>query len=394
MGSSRGSGGTRRSGMAFVGLALLVGVALPAPAAAARSYDMDRDGLGNAFEQRATLTNPRLGDTDRDGVSDGAEDPDADGLANLAEQAAGSHPRVADTDGDGLGDATDPDPTHAPAPVIPGAEGCTVFPVTNVWNRRIDTLPVRADSSTLIGSIGRDKQFHMDFGSYEGYGIPYQVVDSETPRRAVTFDYDDESDPGPYPIPDAPLVEDGSDRHILMLDKDACRLYELYGAQEVDGAWEAGSGAQWDLDSNALRPLDWTSADAAGLPILPGLVRYDELVAGRILHALRFTAPVTRRAYIYPARHWASSSTSTSLPPMGLRLRLKSTANLAGLSPQARVIAVALQRYGMILADNGSPWYVSGMSDPRFDDDVFHELGRFTGADLEAVNTSGFVNGP
>ena len=149
-----------------------------------------------------------------------------------------------------------------------------------------------------------------------------------------------------------------------MLDKDACRLYELYGAQEVDGAWEAGSGAQWDLDSNALRPLDWTSADAAGLPILPGLVRYDELAAGRILHALRFTAPVTRKAYIYPARHYASSSTSTSLPPMGLRVRLKATANLTGLSPQAKVIAVALQRYGMILADNGSPWYVSGMSRP------------------------------
>ena len=200
------------------------------------------------------------------GCADGAEDPDADGLANLAEQAARTHPRIADTDGDGLGDATDPDPTHPPAPVVPGAEGCTVFPVSNVWNRRVDTLPVRSDSSTLIGSIGRDKEFHMDFGSYEGYGIPYQVVDSETPRRAVTFDYDDESDPGPYPIPDAPLVEAGSDRHMLLLDKDACRLYELYDAQLVDGAWQAGSGAQWDLDSNALRPLDWTSADAAGLP--------------------------------------------------------------------------------------------------------------------------------
>jgi hypothetical protein len=234
----------------------------------------------------------------------------------------------------------------------------------------------------------------MDFGSYEGYGIPYQVVDSGTPRRAVTFDYTLESDPGPYPIPDVPLVEGSSDRHMLLLDKDACRLYELYDAQLVDGAWQAGSGAQWDLDSNALRPLDWTSADAAGLPILPGLVRYDELAAGRILHALRFTAPVTRKAYLYPARHFASSSTSTSLPPMGLRVRLKATANLAGLSPQAKVIAVALQRYGMILADNGSPWYVSGMSDPRFDDDVFHELDRFTGADLEAVNTTGFVNGP
>ena len=160
------------------------------------------------------------------------------------------------------------------------------------------------------------------------------------------------------------------------------------------GAWQAGSGAQWDLDSNALRPAGWTSADAAGLPILPGLVRYDEVANGAILHALRFTAPQTRRSYVYPARHFASSSTSAALPPMGLRVRLKADADLAGLSPQARVIAVALQRYGMILADNGSPWYVSGMSDPRFDDDVLHELDRFTGADLEVVDTTGLVNGP
>jgi hypothetical protein len=393
-GTPRGAGATRRARTALSGLALLVILAIPSSTLAARSIDMDRDGLANTFEQALALTNPRLGDTDRDGVEDGAEDPDADGLRNLAEQAAGTHPRLADTDGDGLGDSTDPDPTHAPAPVIPGAEGCTVFPASNVWNRRVDTLPVRADSATLIGSIGRDRTFHMDFGSYEGYGIPYQVVDSETPRHAVTFDYDDESDPGPYPIPDGPLVEGGSDRHMLLLDEDACRMYELYDAQLLNGAWQAGSGAQWDLDSNALRPLGWTSADAAGLPILPGLVRYDELAAGRILHALRFTAPLTRRAYLYPARHHASSSTSTSLPPMGLRVRLKATVSLAGMSPQAKVIAVALQRYGMILADNGSPWYVSGMSDPRFDDDVLHELDRFTGADLEAVNTTGFVNGP
>ncbi len=377
----------------MLGVAALALFGLPGPAGAA-SIDLDRDGLRNTFETGRSLTNPRLADTDRDGTPDGAEDPDADGLPNVAEQAAGTNPRASDTDRDGTGDATDPDPLHAPAPVLPGAESCTVFPVTNVWNTPIDARPVRADSATLIGSIGTTRTFHMDFGSNEEYGIPYQVVDASTPRHAVSFEYDDESDAGPYPIPDAPLIEAGSDGHLLLVDADACRLYELYAAHQSGGAWYAGSGAQWDLASNALRPTDWTSADAAGLPIVPGLVRYDEVLAGRILHALRFTAPQTRRAYIYPARHWASSSTSTSLPPMGLRLRLKATANLSGLSHDARVIAVALQRYGMILADNGSPWYVSGMSDPRFDDDALHELGRFTGADLEVVDTTGLVNGP
>ena len=193
----------------------------------------------------------------------------------------------------------------------------------------------------------------------------------------------------------APLIEVGSDRHLLAVDRDNCVLTELFDVRQAPGgAWQAGSGAQWDLDSNALRPAGWTSADAAGLPILPGLVRYDEVAAGAVLHALRFTAPQTRRTYVYPARHFASSSTSASLPPMGLRVRLNADADLTGLSPQARVIAVALQRYGMVLADNGSPWYVSGMSDPRFDDDVLHELDRFTGADLEVVDTTGLVNGP
>jgi hypothetical protein len=293
-----------------------------------------------------------------------------------------------------MADGSDPDPLHAPAPVLPGAAGCAVFPVDNVWNARIDTRPVRSDSATLIATIGRSRTFHMDFGSYAGYGIPYQLVDAGTPRRDVTFDYDDESDAGPYPIPDAPLIEGGSDGHMLLVDTAACRLYELFDARLSNGAWYAGSGAQWDLGSNALRPKGWTSADAAGLPILPGLVRYDEVAAGRILHALRYTVPRTRSAFIYPARHEASSDGSSALPPMGLRMRLKAGANLMGLSPDARVIAVALQRYGMILADNGSPWYVSGMSDPRFDDDVLHELDRFTGADLEAVDTTGLVNGP
>ena len=355
--------------------------------------DADDDGLVNLWEQRLG-TNPAADDTDGDGTPDPEEDADADGLTNAAELARGTDALDPDSDDDGTLDGDEPVPA-ADAPVLPGVPGCTVLPADNVWNVRVDDRPVAANSATLIGSIGAGRTFHMDFGSYAGYGIPYQVVDASTPRRSVAFDYDDESDAGPYPIPVAPLIEGGSDRHLLAVDRDTCRLYELYAVrQTAGGAWLAGSGAQWDLGSNALRPAGWTSADAAGLPILPGLVRYDEVEAGAILHALRFTAPQTRRAYVYPARHFASSSTSAALPPMGLRVRLRADADLSGLSPHARVIAVALQRYGMILADNGSPWYVSGMSDARFDDDVLHELDRFTGSDLEVVDTTGLVNGP
>jgi hypothetical protein len=284
------------------------------------------------------------------------------------------------------------------SPTVPGAPVCPIFPANNVWNVRIDGRAVAANSATMISSIGLDSGLHMDFGSYAGYGIPYQVVTSSTPRSTVLFDYDEDSDHVGYPIPTNPLIEGGSgatgDRHILMVDRDACRLYELFAARKVSGQWHAGSGATWDLRSNALRPAGWTSADAAGLPILPGLVRYDEVVAGAIHHALRFTTSTTRRAYIYPARHYASSSTSTALPPMGLRVRLKAGYDTSGFSAQARVIAVALQRYGMILADNGSPWYISGMSHPNFDDDVMHELDVITGHDLEVVDTTGLVNGP
>jgi hypothetical protein len=250
----------------------------------------------------------------------------------------------------------------------------------------------------MIGAIGLDRGLHMDFGSYAGYGIPYQLVSASTARSTVTFKYDDESDHVGYPIPPSPLIEGGpgagGDRHILMVDKDSCRLFELFAAARVDGAWHAGSGATWNLRSNALRPAGWTSADAAGLPILPGLVRYDEVAAGVIRHALRFTTNRTRQAYIYPARHQAGESASTSLPPMGLRVRLKAGYSTSGLSPHARVIATALKRYGMILADNGSPWYVSGMSDARFDDDVLHELDDITGRDLEVVDTTGLLNTP
>jgi hypothetical protein len=284
------------------------------------------------------------------------------------------------------------------SPIVPGAPRCPIFPANNVWNVPIDGRAVATNSATMIAAIGLDTGLHMDFGSYAGYGIPYQVVTSATPRRPVAFDYDDESDQVGYPIPANPLVEGGTystgDRHILMIDRDACRLYELFNARPLGNNWRAGSGATWDLRSNALRPDGWTSADAAGLPILPGLVRYDEVAAGAIKHALRFTTPDTRSAHIYPARHDASDSSSTSLPPMGLRVRLKAGYAVSGFSPQARVIAEALKRYGMILADNGSPWYISGTSHPSFDDDVMHELDVITGHDLEVADTTGLVNGP
>jgi len=271
--------------------------------------------------------------------------------------------------------------------------GCELFPESNVWNRRVDSLPVAANSATLIGTIGASTRGHPDFGEYLGYGIPYNVVGPSTPRRSVSFEYDDESDAGPYPIPASPRIEGGSDRHILMWDITGCRLYELFAATKTSSGWRAGSGAIWDLESNALRPDGWTSADAAGLPILPGLVRYDEVATGVIDHAIRFTAPVTRDAHIYPARHHAGAGSSSSLPPMGLRVRLKADFDMSAYSPRMRVILVAMQHYGMILADNGSPWYFSGVSDIRWDDDELNQLKDLRGSDFEVVNTTGFVNG-
>ncbi len=271
---------------------------------------------------------------------------------------------------------------------------CRLFPATNVWNRRVDTLPLASNSSALVATIGAGEDLHPDFGEYLGYGIPYNVVGSSTPRVSVSFDYDDESDAGPYPIPPSPRIEGGSDRHILMWDIETCRLYELFAAERSGSAWHAGSGAIWNLRSNALRPDGWTSADAAGLPILPGLVRYEEVAGGAIEHAIRFTAPVTRSAHLYPARHHAGAGSSASLPSMGMRVRLKAGFDMSGYSPRMRVILVAMQRYGMILADNGSPWFFGGTSDIRWDDDELNQLKALRGSDFEVVNTTGFVNGP
>jgi hypothetical protein len=277
------------------------------------------------------------------------------------------------------------------------ASGCSVLPATNVWNRPVNTLPVRTDSATLMSRMGLSRYLHPDFGSYAGYGIPINVVTATTPRSTVAFTWPAESDKGPYPIPASPKIEGAGaagDRHILMIDKTACKLWELFAAQKGTSGWKAGSGAIYDLRSNALRPDGWTSADAAGLPIYPGLARYDEVAAGLIAHALRFTVPETRNRHIYPARHDASSLTGTSYPPMGLRLRLKASVNISGFGPQSRVILNALKRYGMILADNGSAYYVSGAPDPRWNDDDLHALHGITGSMFEVVDTTGFVNGP
>jgi len=258
----------------------------------------------------------------------------------------------------------------------------------------VDTLPLHPQSDAWIDSIGRDKSFHMDFGSgtWDGgpIGIPYNVLSgSSVPKFTLDFYYPEESDPGPYPIPDDPLIEYGSDHHILIVDTDTCKLYEIYDASFDNGRWSGGSGAIWDLNSNALRPADWTSADAAGLPILPGLVRYDEILAGEIKHALRFTAEETA-GYIWPARH-QTSDVEDGVPTMGARFRLKADYDISGFPHEMQIILQAMKTYGIILADNGSNWYVTGAPDERWDNDMLHQLDVLTGDDFEAVDTSAMI---
>jgi hypothetical protein len=271
--------------------------------------------------------------------------------------------------------------------------GCPIFPADNFWNMPVDTLPVHALSEAWINSIGRNQGFHMDFGSqmWDGgpIGIPFNVVaGSQTTQYTVDFYYPDESDAGPYPIPQNPNIEFGSDHHILIVDSEDCTLYEIFDAELVGGQWSAGSGAIWDLNSNALRPDGWTSADAAGLPILPGLARYEDLLAGEIEHALRFTTNCTADYYIWPARHVAPSGSCATPVPFGARFRLKAGFAVGGYSPQAQAILQAMQTYGIVLADNGSPWYVTGAPHAGWDDDVLHELDELTGDDFEAVETA------
>ena len=284
------------------------------------------------------------------------------------------------------------------APVLSTHLGdVSIFPPDNDWNRDISALPVHQQSSTWLRTIGLSDGLHPDFGTvWQGspIGIPFVVVASDQPKVAVKFEYDDESDPGPYPIPRGVPIEGGqdapfdSDRHILMIDPQKKLLYELFQAipDPVFG-WRAGSGAIFDLSSNNLRPDGWTSADAAGLPVFPGLVRYDEVADGEIRHALRFTVERTQRAYIHPARHFASRHTDPTLPPMGLRVRLKADYDISEFPRNVQVILTALKKYGMLLADNGSDWFISGVPDPRWKDGDLATLKRVQGRDFECVYT-------
>ncbi|MCU0497896.1 MAG: hypothetical protein MUF87_11135 [Anaerolineae bacterium] len=276
-------------------------------------------------------------------------------------------------------------------PMLPTIGGCEVFPADNPWNTDISAAPVHPNSANYIANINANGGdfVHPDFGENPDYGIPWTTVTNSQALVPVSFLYEDESDPGPYPIPPNAPVEGGSDRHVLVVNTDTCRLYEMFASEFVGGpqnAWTAGSGAVFDLSSNALRPDGWTSADAAGLPILPGLARCDEAMDGPINHALRFTVSRTQRAYIYPATHFASSYTDPNYPPMGLRFRLKASYNTANLTGQALVIAQALKKYGMILADNGSNWFISGETNPNcWNDDQLNQLKAIPGTAFEVI---------
>jgi len=271
----------------------------------------------------------------------------------------------------------------------------SIFPADNAWNRDISSEPVDPNSDNLIKSIGLQKGLHPDFGTtYNGVpnGIPYVVVSGTQQKVPVEFQYADESDPGPYPVPANAPIEGGpaatGDRHVLVIDRDNRMLYELWDSHPLDGGthWKAGSGAIFDLKSNKSRPAGWTSADAAGLPVFPGLVRYDEVMELKaITHALRFTCVRSRHAYVPPATHFASRLTDPNLPPMGMRVRLKASTDISGFSPAMQVILTALKRYGMFLADNGSNWFLSGAPDARWNDDELNSLKRIKGSDFEVV---------
>ena len=281
---------------------------------------------------------------------------------------------------------------------------CAVLPDNNIWNTPVDTLPVDESSSAYVESIGADLRMFTDFGSglKDGglIGFPYMIVGDDTPKVRVNFEYAHESDHGEYPIPPNPLIEGGpdsnGDRHVILVDTDECKLYELFAAHpNPNGTWRAGSGAVHDLRSNRMRPRDWTSADAAGLPIFPGLVRYEEVAAGKIPHALRFTAKRTRKDFVWPARHHAGESFASHLPPLGQRFRLKASFDTKPFPRDVRVILETLKTYGMILADNGGNWGLSGAPSPEWDNDqLWRAFAKVKGSDFEAVDTSSLIAHP
>lgn len=289
--------------------------------------------------------------------------------------------------------------TVAGSSPLPEAKNCSIFPKNNPWNQRIDHLPLHPRSDAIVRSIGNNEGLHADFGSgrYQGsrIGIPYVSVPRDQEKVPVRFRrYPDESDKGPYPIPKDAPIEGGrssdGDRHVIVVQRGTCKLWELFAAYPRDNAtrWVAGSGAVWDLDSNKLRPRGWTSADAAGLPIFPGLARFYEVKRGEIDHALRFTVERSRRKYIYPARHYASDLTDRRLPAMGQRLRLRRGFDISPYPAQVKVILRALKRYGMIVADNGSDWFISGAPHRGWDNDKLHRLHEVLGKNFEVVDTS------
>jgi hypothetical protein len=283
---------------------------------------------------------------------------------------------------------SDPDPVQ---PVEGGKTGSLqIFPANNPWNTDISAETVDPNSDQLIASIGKDVHLHPDFGTvWQGspIGIPYNIVGGTQTKVNVSFRYASESDPGPYPVPPGALVEAGSDKHILVIDTLNRKLYELFNAvKNKDDSWNAGSGAVFDLTSNQLRPDQWTSADAAGLPIFPGLVRYEEVIGkGEITHALRFTVQNSRNSFVHPATHAASDNNDVNLPPMGMRVRLKSNFDISSFSKNIQVILKGLKKYGMFVADNGSNWYISGSPDSRWDDDELGQLKTITGSNFEVV---------
>jgi hypothetical protein len=378
-------------------------VALVVSAAACRDGG-ELDGIGAARKATTTTTSTTTSTTTTSTTTTNAP-PTTPAPATTAAPVTTAKPNSATTI---AAPPPPPPPTAAPgprpAPGNPSAVGsCSLFPGSNYWYADVSTLPVHPLSANYVTSVGAAKKMHADFGSGEWdggpIGIPYTVVPAGQPGVNITFEYGDESEPGPYPIPADVPIEGGpaseGDRHILVVEDGTCRLYEVFAAYpDGGGGWTAGSGAVWDLGSNGFRPDGWTSADAAGLPILPGLVRYDEVAAGRIDHAIRMTVPKTQKAYVWPARHRASSNTDPNLPPMGTWFRLRADFDISGFPPEARVVLQALKTHGAIVADNGSAWYISGAPDERWNNDALATLGRVPGSAFEAVDASSMMVDP